>query len=221
MSHQIFPSILSADFGNLQQACEMLNESKADGFHLDVMDGLFVPNITFGFPIIKTIQKYAKKPLDVHLMIVEPERYLERFKDAGATILTVHLEACKDMNQTVKTINELGMKTCIAINPQTPISLLSDSIFYIDSVCIMSVNPGFGGQIFIENTFNKIEQLKELIRIKKSNALIKIDGGVNMNNYRKLLQAGADILVAGTAIFSAPSPIRAIEELKGADASIF
>jgi ribulose-phosphate 3-epimerase len=221
MAHQLFPSILSADFGNLQRACEMLNESKADAFHLDVMDGMFVPNISFGFPIIKTIQKYAKKPLDVHLMIVEPERYLERFKDAGASILTVHLETCKDMNQTIKTIKELGMKVCIAINPQTSISLLSDSISHIDSVCVMSVNPGFGGQTFIENTFSKVEQLKEMIRIKKSNALIKIDGGVNMNNCRKLLQVGADILVAGTAIFGAQNPLRAIEEFKRMDDVIF
>jgi ribulose-phosphate 3-epimerase len=214
MPHLIYPSILSADFGNLQSACEMINNSEADGFHLDVMDGLFVPNISFGFPIIKAIQKHAKKPLDVHLMIVEPERYLEKFKDTGATILTVHYEACNHLCNTVEAIKKLDMKVCVAINPQTPISFLTDIISDIDSVCIMSVNPGFGGQTFIENTFSKVEELKKIIQIKKLQTLIKVDGGVDIANYIQLLNAGSDILVAGTSVFGSKDPIKAIETLK-------
>ena len=214
MAHLIFPSILSADFGNLQRVCEMLNRSEADGFHLDVMDGLFVPNISFGFSVVKAVQKHAEKPLDVHLMIVEPERYIERFKDAGATILTVHFEACTHLNQIVDAIKKLNMQACVAINPHTPVSLLTDIISTIDAVCIMSVNPGFGGQTFIKNTFNKMAQLKEIILNKKSNALIKIDGGVDLTNYLKLVNTGADILVTGTSVFGSKDPMKAIERLK-------
>jgi ribulose-phosphate 3-epimerase len=214
MSHFVFPSILSADFSNLQDVCEMISDSTADGFHLDVMDGLFVPNISFGFSIINAIQKHAKKPLDVHLMIVESERYLERFKDAGATTLTVHFEACTDLHRTIDIIRDLGIKVSVAIKPQTDEQLLADYIYEIDEVCVMSVNPGFGGQIFIEHTFNKIESLKEVIRNNRSNALIKIDGGVDLNNYSRLVETGADILVAGTSVFGAEYPIEAIASLK-------
>lgn len=214
MAHLVFPSILSADFGNLESVCEMVNNSKADGFHLDVMDGLFVPNISFGFPIIKAIHRYAKKPLDVHLMIVDPDRYLERFKDVGATSLIIHFEACSNLHHTVEAIKNLDMEACIAINPLTSPAVLEDVISDIDCVCVMSVNPGFGGQTFIENTFNKVEQLKEMIRINKSNSLIKVDGGVDLDNYLKLVKAGVNILVAGTSVFGSMNPLIAIETLK-------
>jgi ribulose-phosphate 3-epimerase len=214
MAHFIFPSILAADFCNLQDVCEMINTSQADGFHLDVMDGVFVPNISFGFPVIEAIKKHAKKLLDVHLMIVDPARYLERFKDAGADILTVHYEACVHLNSTVNAIKKLGIKACVAINPATPVSLLTDIISDIDSVCVMSVNPGFGGQSFIENTIKKVEALKEIISFQKSSALIKVDGGIDLNNYIGLVDAGADILVAGTSVFGSEFPIKIIEDLK-------
>ncbi len=215
MPHLVYPSILSANFGNLQAVCEMLNNSEADGFHLDVMDGVFVPNISFGFPVIKTIKEFANKPLDVHLMIVEPDRYLEQFRDAGATTLTVHYEACADIFKTIKAIRKLNIKVCIAISPQTPVSVLSEIIFDIDEVCMMSVHPGFGGQSFITDTYTKIEQLKEIIRIKKAKALIKVDGGIDLSNCVKLINVGADILVAGTSVFGANDPAAAIRELKG------
>jgi ribulose-phosphate 3-epimerase len=214
MAHQIFPSILAADLGNLQQVCELINNSEADGFHLDVMDGLFVPNISFGFPVIKAIQRYAAKPLDVHLMIVQPERYLERFRDVGATILTVHLEACNDLPQTIERIKELGMKVCIAIKPQTDVSMLQAYLPAIHSVCIMSVNPGFGGQLFMEETYQRIEALKVLIAGQRANVLIKVDGGIDEHNGSKLIATGADILVAGTAIFAADDPLKAIALFK-------
>jgi ribulose-phosphate 3-epimerase len=214
MAHLIFPSILSADFSNLQLVCDIINNSEADAFHLDVMDGVFVPNISFGFPVIEAIQKHAQKPLDVHLMIGDPDRYLERFKNVGASILTVHFEACTDLNQTINTLKKLGMKTSVAINPQTPVSCLAEFISDIESVCIMSVHPGFGGQSFIENTYNKLIQMKEIIRIKKSNTMIKVDGGINLNNSFKLVNTGADILVAGTSVFGSNDPISAIERLK-------
>ena len=210
----LFPSILSADFSNLQHVCEMVNTSEADGFHLDVMDGLFVPNISFGFPVIKVINKYAKKPIDIHLMIVQPDRYLEKFKDAGATTLTVHYEACAAIYQTISTIKKLGVKVCIAINPQTSVLLLKEIISDIDEVCVMSVNPGFGGQSFIFDTYEKIKQVKEIIRIKKSNALVKVDGGIDLINCAKLINIGANILVTGTSVFSAKDPLVAIRELK-------
>ena len=214
MAHLITPSILSADFGNLKSVCEMINGSKADGFHLDVMDGVFVPNISFGFPVIKAIQKYANKPLDVHLMIVEPVRYLERFKDVGADILTFHFEACANIQSTINAIKKLGMKVCVAIKPQTPVSVLTSMISNIDAVCIMSVNPGFGGQTFIESTVNKVEALKLIIQAGSADTLIKVDGGIDLTNYLRLVNAGADILVAGTSVFDTDNPVRAIEELK-------
>jgi len=214
MSHLIAPSILSADFANLQRDVEMINNSEADWFHIDIMDGMFVPNISFGFPVIKAIKKHAKKPLDVHLMIVDPDRYLQQFKDAGADILTVHLEACPHLHRTIQAIKALGMKAGVAINPHTPVNLLSDIISDIDLVCIMSVNPGFGAQKFIENTFHKIIQLNEMIRSLKSNALIEIDGGVDFNNYQKLIDRGANILVAGNTVFSSTNPIQTITDLK-------
>jgi len=214
MAHLITPSILSADFGNLQSVCEMINGSQADGFHLDVMDGVFVPNISFGFPVIKAIQKYAKKPLDVHLMIVEPDRYLERFKDAGADILTVHIEACAHIHTTIDAIKKLDMQVCIAVKPQTQLSILEEIISDIDAVCVMSVNPGFGGQTFMESAFNKVKDLKAIIRARNANALIKVDGGIDLSNYVRLVNSGADILVTGTSVFGADDPVRAIEALK-------
>jgi len=213
MSHIVAPSILSADFANLQRDIEMINQSKAPWFHIDVMDGVFVPNISFGFPVIKAINKYAKKPLDVHLMIVQPERYIEEFKNAGAHTLTVHYEACTHLHRTLQQIKAAGMQTGVAINPHTPISFLEDIIIDTDLVCMMSVNPGFGGQKFIENTYHKIAQLKQLIKDRDSKTLIEIDGGVDINNYKKLVAAGADVLVAGNAVFSSANPLKTIEEL--------
>ncbi len=214
MSHIIAPSILSADFANLQRDIEMINNSQADWFHVDVMDGAFVPNISFGFPVIKAIKKHAKKPLDVHLMVVKPDRFLQQFQEAGADILTVHYEACIHLHRTVHAIKALGIKAGVAINPHTSVNFLADIIEDIDVVLVMSVNPGFGGQKFIENTYHKIVNLREIIRAKKSNALIEIDGGVDMNNYTKLLEAGADALVAGNTVFSSANPTQTIADLK-------
>lgn len=214
MSHLIAPSVLSADFANIQRDVEMINNSQADWFHVDVMDGMFVPNISFGFPVIKAIKKHAKKPLDVHLMIADPDRYLQQFKDAGADILTVHLEACPHLHRTIQAIKGLGMKAGVAINPHTSVNLLTDIIRDIDLICVMSVNPGFGGQKFIENTYDKVEALAELLQVFKSEALIEIDGGVDMNNYKKLIEAGANVLVAGNTVFSAANPSDTIAALK-------
>ncbi|MCE9539781.1 MAG: ribulose-phosphate 3-epimerase [Bacteroidetes bacterium] len=214
MDHLIAPSILSADFANLQRDIEMINNSQADWFHVDIMDGMFVPNISFGFPVIKAIKKYATKPLDVHLMIVDPDRYLQTFKDAGADILTVHYEACPHLHRTIQAIKSLGMKAGVAINPHTSANLLSEIIQDIDLVCIMSVNPGFGGQKFIEKTYHKIIAISEMIRASKSKALIEIDGGVDMNNYKKLIDVGANVLVAGNTVFSSPTPSQTIADLK-------
>lgn len=214
MVHIIAPSVLSADFGNLQRDIEMINNSEADWFHVDIMDGVFVPNISFGFPVLKSLQKHAKKPLDVHLMIVDPDRYTQAFKDAGAETLTVHLEACTHLHRSVQNIKNTGMKAGVALNPHTSINLLEDIIADVDLVCIMSVNPGFGGQKFIENTYNKITSLKKLIIEKKSNALIEIDGGVDFNNYKKLINCGADVLVAGNTVFGNQNPTAAIQQLK-------
>lgn len=210
----IAPSILSADFANLQRDIEMINSSSADWFHVDVMDGVFVPNISFGFPIIKAIQKYAKKPLDVHLMIVRPEQYIQQFKDAGATVLSVHIEACPHLHRSIQEIKKAGMQAGVAINPHTSVSLLEDVIADIDLVCMMSVNPGFGGQKFITNTFQKIETLKQMITRKKSSAKIEIDGGVDLQNATALIKAGADVLVAGNTVFSSADPGKTIFELK-------
>ncbi len=214
MAHLIAPSVLSADFGNLRRDIELINNSEADWFHIDIMDGVFVPNISFGFPVLKAIQKHAKKPLDVHLMIVDPDRYTQTFKEAGADILTFHIEACTHLHRCIQNIKQAGMKAGVALNPHTPIHLLEDIIADIDLVCLMSVNPGFGGQKFIENTFHKITALKKLITDKKSTALIEIDGGVDFNNYNKLISCGADVLVAGNTVFGNENPTNAIKQLK-------
>lgn len=212
--HLIAPSILSADFGNLERDCELVNQSEADWFHIDVMDGVFVPNISFGFPVIKSIQKVAKKPLDVHLMIVDPDRYINQFKEVGTSILTVHYEACTHLHRTIQAIKALGMKAGVAINPHTSANLLEDVIKDIDLICVMSVNPGFGGQKFIENTFNKVKQLDELKKKHQSNALIEIDGGVDLANYKKLVESGANVLVAGNTVFGSKNPSETISKLK-------
>lgn len=210
----IAPSILSADFGNLARDIEMLNTSKADWIHVDVMDGVFVPNISFGFPVLKVVQKIAKKPLDVHLMIVEPDRYIQQFKDAGAEILTVQYEACTHLHRTLQAIKASGMKAGVALNPHTPVNLLNDIIHDIDMVLIMSVNPGFGGQKFIEHSYSKISKLKELIIQAGSHTLIEVDGGVNLQNYKQLIEAGVDVLVAGNTVFGSADPQKTIMQLK-------
>jgi ribulose-phosphate 3-epimerase len=210
----IAPSILAADFANIQQEVGMINESEADWIHVDVMDGVFVPNISFGMPVIKAIKKHAKKPLDVHLMIVQPERYVEVFREIGADILTVHIEASTHLHRTIQQIKATGMKAGVAINPHTPVSLLQDIIADIDLVCMMSVNPGFGGQKFIEHTYKKVSELKQLISATNSKALIEIDGGVNQDNAKPLIQAGAGVLVAGNFVFSTPNPKEVIQRLK-------
>lgn len=214
MNHKIAPSILSADFLNLQADIELINNSEADWIHCDVMDGTFVPNISFGFPIIKQISKIAKKPLDVHLMIVQPEKYIDTVKQAGAYMMNVHYEACTHLHRTVGAIHEAGMKAGVTLNPHTPVALLEDILADIDMVLLMSVNPGFGGQQFIEHSLEKVSRLKEMIMKKNLQTLIEVDGGVNLETGKKLLDAGADVLVAGNAIFSAPDPIKMITELK-------
>lgn len=210
----IAPSILSSDFGKIYESIELINKSEADWIHCDVMDGRFVPNITFGFPVLSAVKRVAQKPLDVHLMIVEPEKYLVDFKKAGADILTVHIEVSTHLHKTINGIRDLGMSPGIAINPHTSIELLNEIISDIDLVCLMSVNPGFGGQKFIENTYSKIERLKNLIISKNSKAKIEIDGGVDFINVSKLIKAGADVLVAGNTVFGAKNPEEAISKLK-------
>ncbi len=214
MSPQIAPSILAADFANLQKEVEMLNASKADFIHVDIMDGVFVPNISFGIPVTEAIHKHATKPLDVHLMIVNPDNYLQAFRNAGAEIISVHYEACNHLHRSLQAIRNLGAKAGVAINPHTSINLLADVIQDIDLVCVMSVNPGFGGQKFIENTYDKVSRLKDLILSKGAKTLIEIDGGVNLQNAPKLMAVGADVLVAGSFVFSSVNPIATIEELK-------
>lgn len=214
MKHLIAPSILSADFANLQADVEMVNSSAADWFHVDVMDGVFVPNISFGFPVISAIKHYAKKPLDVHLMIVEPDRYLEQFQKAGADVLTVHAEACNHLHRTVHAIKQLGMKAGVALNPHTSINTLENILGDIDMVCLMSVNPGFGGQKFIEHTYRKIKDLRALAEAQNTDILIEVDGGVGQHNALALLKSGANVLVAGNAVFAAESPEEMIADLK-------
>jgi ribulose-phosphate 3-epimerase len=210
----IAPSVLAADFANIQRDIEMLNKSNADWIHVDVMDGVFVPNISFGFPVMEAIKKYATKPLDVHLMIVQPEKYIEAFKKAGADILTVHYEACPHLHRTIQQIKATGMKAGVALNPHTSVDLLDDIIADLDLVCIMSVNPGFGGQKFIENTYHKVTKLQLLITKNNSKAVIEIDGGVTDANAEKLCAVGASVLVAGSFVFNAPNPIQTIADLK-------
>ncbi|KIA90411.1 ribulose-phosphate 3-epimerase [Kaistella jeonii] len=210
----IAPSLLSADFGNLERDIEMLNQSQADWIHVDVMDGRFVPNISFGFPVMKTVQKFSKKFVDVHLMIVEPEKYVEEFIAQGADLVSVHYEACIHLNRVINLIQEKGAKAGVVLNPSTPVLMLEDIIADVDLVLLMSVNPGFGGQKFIENTYKKIAETKDLILSNNSTALIEVDGGVNLENAARLFEAGADVLVAGNAVFSTENPQKTIELLK-------
>ena len=210
----IAPSVLAADFANLQRDIEMINTSEADWFHIDIMDGVFVPNISFGMPVLQAISKHAKKIIDVHLMIVDPDRYIKTFAQLGSNILTVHYEACPHLHRTLQAIKAEGMKAGVALNPHTNIDLLEDVIQDIDMVCIMSVNPGFGGQSFIENTYEKVQKLKALIERKNASALIEIDGGVTSKNAKQLVDAGADVLVAGSFVFSSDNPTQTISDLK-------
>ncbi len=215
MSIIVAPSMLSADFGNLNKDVEMVNQSEAGWFHLDIMDGVFVPNISYGFPVVKAMAKNTRKPLDAHLMIVEPDKYISQFKDMGVEWLSVHYEACTHLHRTIQNIHNLGMKAGVALNPHTSVLLLEDVIKDLDFVCLMSVNPGFGGQSFIENSVAKIKRLKEMIVKAGSNCLIEVDGGVTTKNARMLEEAGADVLVAGSAVFGAADPYEAVRLIKG------
>lgn len=210
----IAPSVLAADFGNLQRDIEMINKSEADWFHIDIMDGVFVPNISYGMPVLEAIQKHARKTIDVHLMIIDPDRYIKEFAALGATNLTVHYEACTHLHRTLQAIKAEGMKAGVALNPHTKVDLLEDVIGDIDLVCMMSVNPGFGGQSFIQNTFKKVRDLKEIINRNGASTLIEVDGGVTDKNAHQLIEAGADVLVAGSFVFKAEDPIETIKNLK-------
>lgn len=214
MKHLIAPSVLSADFANLQKDIEMINNSSADWFHVDIMDGVFVPNISFGFPVLQAIARHAAKPLDVHLMIVDPDRYLQQFKDGGASNITVHYEACTHLHRTIYAIKDLGCRAGVALNPHTPVSVLTDIIEDIDLVCLMSVNPGFGGQKFIDHTYSKIQALKSLAQGRNEGLFIEVDGGVGSTNAPLLLKAGANVLVAGNFVFSSTNPAQTIADLK-------
>jgi ribulose-phosphate 3-epimerase len=215
MNHKIAPSLLSADFGNLQRDITLINQSKADLFHIDIMDGHFVPNFSIGFPVLKAIVNYAEKPLDIHLMITQPDLYIERFcNEVKANILTVHYEACTHLHRTLQTIQQYGVKAGVSLNPHTPVSFLEDILAEADLILIMSVNPGFGGQTFIENTYKKIEQLKTMLTKAGSSALIEVDGGIGLHNYKSLVAAGADVLVCGNSIFDSQSPVDTIAKLK-------
>ncbi len=216
MKHLIAPSILAANFAHLQHDIEMINQSEADWIHVDIMDGMFVPNISFGFPVVEAVNRYATKPLDVHLMIVDPDRYLKAFANAGASIITVHIEACTHLHRTVQAIKELGCKAGVALNPHTPVSLLEDIIADLDLVLIMSVNPGFGGQKFIHNTYKKIAQVKALADASNPSLYIEVDGGVNLQNTPQLVAAGANALVAGNFVFTSEQPIDTIAQMKAA-----
>ena len=210
---KIAPSMLAADFANLERDVQLVNQSQADWFHMDIMDGVFVPNISFGMPVLKAMARHANKPLDVHLMIVDPDRYIQTFADLGAAVLTVHAEACTHLHRTVQAIKAAGMQAGVALNPHTPISVLEDIISDVDLICVMSVNPGFGGQQFIENTYDKVRRLRALANAKKSEVLIEIDGGVTSENAAALVQAGADVLVAGSFVFKSKNPSQTISDL--------
>lgn len=214
MTPIIAPSVLASDFANLQREIEMINTSQADWVHIDIMDGVFVPNLSMGLPVVEAIKRHAKKPMDVHLMIVQPERYVEVFRNAGAETISVHIEACPHLHRNIQQIKSLGCKAGVALNPHTPVSGLSDLIQDIDLVCLMSVNPGFGGQKFIERTYDKIKELRALIDSRAAKTLIEIDGGVNQQNAKPLYDAGADVLVAGNFVFSSPNPKEVIQRLK-------
>lgn len=212
--HLLSPSILTANLLKTGQSIDIINQSQADWVHIDVMDGLFVPNISFGFPLVEAVKRVSVKPLDVHLMIVEPERYIERFRQSGADILTIHYEASRHLHRSIQAIHGEGMKAGVALNPHTPVEELTDILPFIDMVLVMSVNPGFGGQKFIEHTFHKLARLKKMIAEINPHVLVQVDGGVDLNNFRQLTRAGVDILVAGNAVFGAPDPVEAINKLK-------